>query len=769
MYRSSDECQEVYKKVLRGQPTAGCLKTRGLIVFNSGGIELLDWTYGIHATKTKSKTKHSICKTSERNIIISAENLDYLPYINGRGVFFYYGETLENQRHGWGFLADQNKIVYEGMWYMDQAVGLYILQCGFTVEFGYNDYFSRETNSYRSQIYSSKETEIILDIKFRHLGLRNECICHCNWNETGISSTGRRSCSLSDLKHLEKLMTDSIAFVDRLKGSCLDLTQPENYGANSGGTNCQITHHPRVPFVSKNPPCGLSTVRQYDVINPGKDVQFWSSEYFSPQDNKARLPIRADQMLGRGSQLSFRKLESGGVSPTPIYACECIKWSHEILSHILISNGLLEEAMIFQSNKIAGRDIPNINDQYIEQLGVTDNYSRKFISRLLNQFWEFLDYMDLSLTENASIRDSSTLPFIHFSQIKLESYISGNSHTAVFCAGYKGMKVICKTLLFNVENYEELASFDKLKLANTANNILEYTFDECIPRHEHRDLENTQYSPACYVYKFRKDPVSEENMSKYIPTPVKMRNWEGRVLRYLGPHPNIVECIGATQLFMGYEALLLENCEGGSMDQYLFKGDETEFQKLRSRFSASRLDMLSWLRDIAAGMHHVHQSGVLHRDLKLSNFFVSRVMGESTGKVGDFGIAIAIDPRLGYSPLTDFGNVYYAAPEVLRKEGFFKESDVWSFGICMLEVLTKSLVFDGFCPGLAMVVNAADITPPHKGLHAPPDLKKLLESILHPDRGMRPSFDVISCELSRIIESSQMLALEQLFEFHAFG
>lgn len=730
-------------------------------MFNSGGIERFGQASAVCTERARGR--QNMKRASGRNIIISVENVCSLPYINEREMFFYHGETLENQRHGWGFLADKNKIIYEGMWYRDQAVGLYISQRNFLVEFGYRDYFYRESNSYRSRVFSGKETEIILDSKILRADTQGEHTRCKDLGEAGVSDEAAESCLLLGRRRLELSANGSAAEAGQLRESdhCGEGDE------NSFEMNRQAIHRPKNPPALRDRSRGWSRRILGEVNQRNQGGCLTGSEYLSSRADKRLNPSKG--VADGGCCMGCRASVSGRLGPTPIYACDCNKWGNETISQILISSGLLEEAMILESCKIVGSDIPNMSDQFIKELGVSDGYSRKFISRLFQHFWGFIDYMDLSLAENLNIRKLSSLPYIRSSQVELESFVSGNSQCIILCGSYKAQKVICKTLIFNSGNYEELSSKHEARCRNAANNILEYTFDEDDTKDKTGGLVNAACLPACYVYKYRQDPVSTDNISKYVPTPVKMRNWEGRVLRYLGPHPNIVGCIGATQLFVGYEALLLENCERGSMDQYLLRDSASGSQRFRSESSPSRLEMLSWLRDVAAGMHHVHKLGILHRDLKLSNFFVSNLAGRSVGKVGDFGIAISIDPKLGYSPLTDFGNAYYAAPEVLRREGFFKESDVWSFGMCMLEVLTESFVFEGFCPGLAMVVSAADIKARHKGLRVPAELSGLLGEILHPDREMRPSFERISGELSRIIENSQNSAFQKLFEFHAFG
>ncbi|OII74393.1 sexual stage-specific protein kinase [Cryptosporidium ubiquitum] len=742
------------------------LKIRSLITFNTGGIQLHENEISNIITENLRKNKliQKKNKAPKKNIIISMENLHSLSYINESEIYFYYGETLENRRHGWGFLADRNKIIYEGMWYKDQAVGLYISQPNFLVEFGYKDYFCRESSSYKSQIICGKETEIILDNKAQQNTLLHENLSINHFSQTSNSKEILNPCLITGSKkadfsgHMNQALLNKIKEFDYNRRNLFNLNFENTYEINR-----QAFYRSLSLYNLKNGYQVFNRKKLNEILRNDEKENFNSLEN-NILGNKKNLTksLTNDSTCINCKTLIFKQFIS-----SPIYACDCNKWSNEIISLILISNGLLEEAIIFHNHKLTGNDIPMFNEQFIKELGIFDNYSRRFISRLFQQFWGFLDYMDLSLIENFNIKNLSILPYIHRTQIELGSYVSSSSHCIIINGNYKAQKIICKVLKYNIENYEELDPIFRVEFRNNAD-LFTNSSDGNHDNDENENWKNEQHSPICYIYKHRRDPISKENLFKYIPTSVKMRDWEARILIYLSSHPNIVKCLGISQFNMGYEALILENCEGGSMDQYLITNDTTEFQKLKSEFSASRLEMLSWLRDIATGMQHVHQLGILHRDLKLSNFFISKVNGKRIGKVGDFGIAIFIDSRLGYSPFTDFGNVYYAAPEVLRKEGFFKESDVWSFGMSMIEVITNSFVFDGFCPGLAMVVNAANIDTINKNLDVPFELNKLLKSILDPDRRMRPSFESISFELSRIIEDSQNSAFQKLIEFHAF-
>jgi len=87
-----------------------------------------------------------------------------------------------------------------------------------------------------------------------------------------------------------------------------------------------------------------------------------------------------------------------------------------------------------------------------------------------------------------------------------------------------------------------------------------------------------------------------------------------------------------------------------------------------------------YANQITQGLNFLHSKGILHRDLKLGNMFLSDQM---VVKIGDFGLASAfIDNKAG----SMCGTPNYIAPEVLRKEGHSPASEVWSLG-CMIFAL----------------------------------------------------------------------------------
>jgi len=67
---------------------------------------------------------------------------------------------------------------------------------------------------------------------------------------------------------------------------------------------------------------------------------------------------------------------------------------------------------------------------------------------------------------------------------------------------------------------------------------------------------------------------------------------------------------------------------------------------------------------IAAGLEHVHARGIIHRDMKTENVFLTR---HDVVKIGDFGISLVLQPGEDYGQ-TSAGTPYYMAPEMLKGE-----------------------------------------------------------------------------------------------------
>uniref|UniRef100_A0A8B9H4E0 Serine/threonine-protein kinase PLK n=1 Tax=Astyanax mexicanus TaxID=7994 RepID=A0A8B9H4E0_ASTMX len=96
----------------------------------------------------------------------------------------------------------------------------------------------------------------------------------------------------------------------------------------------------------------------------------------------------------------------------------------------------------------------------------------------------------------------------------------------------------------------------------------------------------------------------------------------------------------------------------------------------KARHTLTDPEVRYYLRQIISGLKYLHNKGILHRDLKLGNFFVNENMEL---RLGDFGLAAKLE-TVEQRKKTICGTPNYLAPEVLNRQGHGTESDVWSLG-----------------------------------------------------------------------------------------
>uniref|UniRef100_A0A3Q1IBV4 polo kinase n=1 Tax=Anabas testudineus TaxID=64144 RepID=A0A3Q1IBV4_ANATE len=110
----------------------------------------------------------------------------------------------------------------------------------------------------------------------------------------------------------------------------------------------------------------------------------------------------------------------------------------------------------------------------------------------------------------------------------------------------------------------------------------------------------------------------------------------------------------------------------------------------KARHTLTEPEVRYYLRQIISGLKYLHSRGILHRDLKLGNFFVNENMEL---RLGDFGLAAKLE-TFEQRKKTICGTPNYLAPEVLNRQGHGTESDVWSLGCVMYTLLCGNPPFE---------------------------------------------------------------------------
>lgn len=143
---------------------------------------------------------------------------------------------------------------------------------------------------------------------------------------------------------------------------------------------------------------------------------------------------------------------------------------------------------------------------------------------------------------------------------------------------------------------------------------------------------------------------------------------------------------------------------------------------------------------VAAGLHHLHQNGIVHRDVKPENILVNSV---GVVKVIDFAIAVEVNKqwtrwfgmRRGVR-----GTRTYMSPEQIRGKRLSPLSDMYSFGVLLYELASGRPPFMEIGPDQLLASHIEDSPPPLNRLvpDVHPGFEELVNMMLAKSPRMRP-------------------------------
>ena len=142
--------------------------------------------------------------------------------------------------------------------------------------------------------------------------------------------------------------------------------------------------------------------------------------------------------------------------------------------------------------------------------------------------------------------------------------------------------------------------------------------------------------------------------------------------------------------------------------------------------------------ELAAGLAHAHDRGVVHRDLKPANVLFD---GEGRAKIADFGIARMADNVGLTEACTVLGTASYISPEQAAGQPAVPASDVYSFGVILFRMLTGRLPFVS-TNAMELVRMHRDDEPPAVAAvrpAVPPRLESITNAALMKDPADRPA------------------------------
>eukprot|EP01133_Synstelium_polycarpum_P015920 gene15920-18924_t len=136
-------------------------------------------------------------------------------------------------------------------------------------------------------------------------------------------------------------------------------------------------------------------------------------------------------------------------------------------------------------------------------------------------------------------------------------------------------------------------------------------------------------------------------------------------------HPNIIEYRGS--VVNGSELYIFtEFMHGGTLEQAVTSPHV---------FKDSHIGYVA--KEILKGIAYLHQNKLVHRDIKSGNIMITL---EGEIKLIDFGLCSSVEKGSSYHMV---GSPYWMPPEMIRGEHHSYPADIWSFGVCLLEMMFK--------------------------------------------------------------------------------
>lgn len=203
-------------------------------------------------------------------------------------------------------------------------------------------------------------------------------------------------------------------------------------------------------------------------------------------------------------------------------------------------------------------------------------------------------------------------------------------------------------------------------------------------------------------------------------------------------HPNICTIYEIDETDEGRYFIAMELVEGQTLQEYL-----------QEKGPLSPEEGLDLALQLAAGLEHAHEAGIVHRDIKPVNI---RITLDGTVKILDFGLALSGSLK-SFKRGSRVGTLPYMSPEQTRGEEVDHRTDLWSFGIVLYEMFAGRHPFGNDYDHTLVhaILQESPLPFPTNRQPLPSDLIRLIDACLEKERGLRiQTADDLTAALRRL-------------------
>mgnify|MGYP003331122944 CR=1 FL=1 len=173
---------------------------------------------------------------------------------------------------------------------------------------------------------------------------------------------------------------------------------------------------------------------------------------------------------------------------------------------------------------------------------------------------------------------------------------------------------------------------------------------------------------------------------------------------------------------------------------------ETLEARLRKQRSLPPQEIDSILKPMLDGLEQVHEAGFLHRDIKPANILLT---GETDIKISDFGAALMASGE--QTQVAGIGSPAYMSPQQIKEHPLNHQTDIYSLGVVMYQLLTGTLPFQATNNFSMMyqITNVEPVLPSSLRKDIPLSVDKIVRRAMQKDLERRyPGWEEFSYDLA---------------------